>query len=278
MIAHESSTTYQEYNAIFNYLGEFRRWPVIGAGSGLFDRTGAPRPRAFERQSWWSDQPMVYLVRRLEAAAATPDDPGFAPLTRRQQEFSDWTPHDSTPHDENVEVYSNCEEVELVLNGKSLGSKTLPADASPRTWKVPFAPGTPKALGKNKGKLAATYELRTAGKPAKLLLSVDRPKLTAAWDDVAYVRVAVTDEGGVLIPDAADLITFKLSGPGRIAAVDSGDNSSHEPFLGEERRAYQGTCVAILKATALGGQITLRAAAPGLRSAEVSIEVVPAPK
>ena len=261
----------------FDYLGESWRWPVIGAGSGLFDRTGAPRPRAFERQSWWSDQPMVYLVRRLEAAAATPDDPGFAPLTRRQQEFSDWTPHDSTPHDENVEVYSNCEEVDLVLNGKSLGSKTLPPDASPRIWKVPFAPGTLKALGKNKAKLAAAYELRTAGKPAKLLLSVDRPKLTAAWDDVAYVRAAVTDSDGILVPDANDLITFTLSGPGRIAAVDSGDNSSHEPFLGNERRAYQGTCVAILKATASAGQITLRAAAPGVSSADVSIEVVSAP-
>jgi beta-galactosidase len=261
----------------FDYLGESRRWPVIGAGSGLFDRTGMPRSRAFQRQSWWSDQPMVYLVRRLAPERETPADPGFDPLTRRQQEVSDWTPHNSSLHGEEVEVYSNCEQVELMLNGKSMTSLTLLPDAWPRAWKIPFEPGTLKAVGKNKDRVVATYELRTAGKPAKVVLAADRSKLTADWDDVSYITVSITDANGVLVPDATDLITFKLSGPGVIVAVDSGDNSSHEPFQGNTRRAYQGQCVGIVRAIAPSGalgQIALTASAPGLSPGTLTIEAV----
>ena len=126
--------------------------------------------------------------------------------------FADWTPANVNSHDENVEVYSNCEQVELFLNGKSLGEKALPVDASPRNWTVPFVPGTLKAVGKNKGRIAASYELRTAGKPAKIVLAADRNLLNAVWDDVVYVTATVVDENGVLVPNAGDLITFKTGG------------------------------------------------------------------
>jgi beta-galactosidase len=255
-----------------DYLGESRRWPVIAAGSGLLDRTGTPRPRAFERQSWWSKKPMVYICRRVEPDVATPNDPGFNPLMRRQTQFSDWTPHNSEPHNETVEVYSNCEQVELILNSKSLGSKSLPADASPRTWKMPFERGTIKATGKNKNNIVAAYELRTAGKPSKIALKADHPNLTAEWDDLAYIEATVVDHEGILVPDAADLISFKVAGPGSIAAVDNGDNSSHESFHADHRRAYQGRCFAIIKANE-AGNITVQATGDGLASASTKIRV-----
>jgi beta-galactosidase len=258
----------------FDYLGESRRWPIIGAGSGLFDRTGTPRPRAFQRQSWWSDQPMVHIVRRVAPERDTPADPGFDPLTRRQQEFSDWTPHDSAPHEENVEVYSNCQEVELLLNGKSLGSQMLPADASPRAWKVPHEPGTLRAVAKNNNRVAATHELRTAGPPVRIVLRTDRAQLTADWNDVSYVTATIADTNGVLVPNATDLITFKISGPGIIAAVDSGDNASHEPFRGDSRHAYAGQCIAIVKAIASSGAISLRASAPGRAEGTITLQPV----
>ncbi len=254
-----------------DYLGEARAWPTVGAGSGLFDRTNAPRPLAFQRQSWWSYAPMVRITRRVSPAAVTPADPGFTPLARRAQAFCDWTPHDLTPHTENVEVYSNCAQVELTLNGRSLGSLPLPADASPRIWRVPYEPGTLRAFGRNGAEVVATDELHTAGPSAKIVLSSDRDALAPSWDDVAYVRATVTDAAGVPIPDAADLITFGLSGPASIAAVDNGDLGSHEPFQAAQRHAFGGQCVAILKATASSGQITLTASAPGLTAGSVTL-------
>jgi beta-galactosidase len=263
-----------------DYLGESRAWPIVVAGSGLLDINGKPKPMAFERQSWWSDIPMVRIARRAAAARSTAADPGFEPLNRRQSQFCDWTPQDAGPHEENVEVYSNCDEVELVLNDKSQGSKPRNADDSPRTWKVAFEPGTIKAIAKNKGQVVVADELQTAGKSAKIMLVADRNKISTDWDGVCCVTAAVTDENGVHIPSANDLISFKISGPGVIAAVSNGDRSSHESFQSPRRRAFQGQCIAIIKAgSGDGGKITLSASAPGLSDASVTIEsVVPAAK
>jgi beta-galactosidase len=260
-----------------DYLGESPRWPIIAAGSGLLDRTGAVKPMAYERQSWWSDTPVVHVVRRIDPAAIAPVDPGFEPLVRRQSQFADWTPARDSPHDEIVEAYSNCQEVELVLNGGSLGSKPRNADDSPRTWIVAWEPGTLKAIGRNGGAVVAQHELRTAGSPAKILLAADRTKLTPAWDDVAYVSATITDQNGIPAPGATDLISFTITGPGVIAAVDSGDNSSVEPFQASARRAYQGRCYAMIKAAAARGKITLAASAPGLTASSITIDAIAVP-
>ncbi len=256
-----------------DYLGEARRWPRIGFGSDLLDRTGHPRPVAFQRQSWWSAKPMVHAVRRIGADELAPGDPGYesADLRRPQVLFADWTPRNLEPHDETVEVYSNAEEVELVLNGKSLGFKSKPADDSARTWTVPFAPGILKAIARNGRSIVATHELRTAGKPAKLLVKVDRNTFAPDWDNAATVEVLVVDEHGVLIPAASDRISFSVSGPGFIAAVDNGDNAGSEPFQTSERKAVQGRCVAYVKANA-AGRITVTATADGFKPASVSLQ------
>jgi len=261
-----------------DYLGESPRWPAMSHSSGLLDLTGTIRPIGFQRQSWWSDRPMVFITRRIAPTALSPTDPGYEPdLQRRQQVlFADWTPANANSHDEKVEVYSNCEQVELFLNGKSLGKQSRPTDDSPRTWTVPFVPGTLKAIGTNSGRVAASYELRTAGKPAKILLAADRNLLNAVWDDVVYVTATVVDENGVLVPKAGDLITFKTTDPGVVAAVESGDNNSHEPFQASQRHAYQGRCFAILKANRAPGKIKIEASASGLRSNSITISAVAA--
>lgn len=304
-----------------DYLGESRRWPVIAAGSGLLDRTGAPKPMAYERASWWlagskpadtntirppsrsalrrggprpreaagedrwSDKPMVFLTRRIAPNALRPADPGYEPasqdvLRRPQILFADWTPKNLprmlSGHDETVEVYSNCKEVELFLNGRSLGAQPLHTDASPRVWKVAFAPGTLKAVARNNGKVVATDELRTAGAPAKIRLKSNLKQLADDWDGVAFVRAAVVDRHGVQVPSANNLIRFKISGPGVIAAVDNADNASHEPFQANERHAFEGECVAFIKASAAPGRIVITASSPGLESGEVVIHARPA--
>jgi beta-galactosidase len=257
-----------------DYLGEARRWPMVGHGSGLLDRTGTPKPLAYQRQSWWSDKPMVRMVRRTGRDVGTEVDPGYGvPAGDRslQTTFADWSPANPRQGGEDVEVYSNCEQVELFINDKSLGSQALPQDASPRTWMVPFEPGTLRAVATNNGATVATDELKTAGKPSKITLTPDHEKLTTSWDDVSYVKASIADDNGVQVPNAEDLVTFAITGPGEIVAVDNGDNSSHEPFQAKERHAYGGQCFAIVRATGAKGPITLTASAPDRTSASITI-------
>jgi beta-galactosidase len=262
-----------------DYLGESRRWPVIAAGSGLLDRTGAPKPMAFERQSWWSDKPMVFITRRVAPNALSPTDPGYEPaqqdvLRRPQVLFADWTPKNLQPHDETVEVYSNCKQVELFLNGKSLGSQSLPADASPRIWKVRFASGVLKAVARNGTKVVASNELRTAGAPERIRLSASSKQIASDWDGVASIRAVVVDGSGIEILSANNSINFSISGPGVIAAVDSADNASHEAFQAGFRRAFEGECVAFVKATAPKGRIAVTASSAGLKSDSISVKAL----
>lgn len=260
-----------------DYLGEAAKYPAVSYNSGLLYKTAVPRPLAFQRQSWWSEKPMVYLARRVAQTPKLPTDPGYNPIEERRPQvlFSDWTPKNLTAHEENVEIYSNCEEVELFLNGKSLGKKSKPADDSPRNWKVNFETGTIKAVGINSGKIVAEYELKTAGKPAKISLSVNKNSIKNIWDDVVFVQVTVTDENGTIIPNANDLITFKAEGAGNVVAVDSADFNSHEPYQSSERKAFQGICFAILKANKNSGKIKLTATSPNLKTANIEVKVTP---
>jgi beta-galactosidase len=255
-----------------DYLGESRRWPIVSHSSGLLDRTGAVKPMAFERDSWWNEKPVVHIVRRTAPDDRMPDDPGYGgEELHTQVQFADWTPRNPKPHDETVEAYSNCEEVELFLNGKSLGAKKINADASPRVWKIPFEPGTLKAVAKNDGKIATTDELRTAGKAEKIILSTETQKLVPGFDSVAIVRARIVDAGGITVPRADDLIRFQVSGVGAVAAVDNADPTSLESFQSAERRAFHGACMACLKATAPQGKIKITATAAGLKAGTIAI-------
>jgi len=259
-----------------DYLGESRHWPRVGYAGGLLDRTGAVKPMAFERQSWWTAAPMVRLVRRTASGDKMPGDPGYGGAELHTQvQFADWTPRSPAPHTETVEAYSNCGEVELFLNGQSLGAQKINADASPRVWQIRFVPGTLQAVARNGGKVVATDELRTAGNPARIQLNTQNATFTASRDAVAIVRATVVDADGIPVPQADDVITFSVSGPGTLAAVDNGDNDSHELFQVSARQAYHGTCAAFIKATrppgSKSGRIEITARAAGLKSATLDL-------
>jgi beta-galactosidase len=289
-----------------DYLGEAGRWPSIGAGSGLLLTTSLPRARAFERQSWWSTQPMVRIARRVQAARRGPIDPGYASPTSNNQAATtaptapldpttrfgqplllDWSPKDQSPHTENIEIYTNAEEVELFLNDKSLGTQKLHLDASPITYQVPFEPGALKAIARTAGKTVATDELRTAGKPAHLLLTTGlnaaqltdppandtKPPLTPDWNDVVYATATLVDANNIVLPDSITVIHFTASGPGKIIAVDNGNLLDHDPFQATDRKLYEGHAFAILRATAPSGSIKLTATTDGLPPATITIPV-----
>jgi beta-galactosidase len=259
-----------------DYLGEAKSWPNYTFSYGMLDRTAMKRPLGWQRQSWWSDKPIVYIARRTAPNAAAPTDPGYDPneQKRTQVVFGDWTPNNLDPHEENVEIYSNCEEVELFLNGKSLGSKPKPRNEGPRNWLVTFAPGTIKAIGKNDGKVIATYELETAGKPAKIILSADKPTIANDWNDVIFITATVADANGVIVPTANALVDFSAKGSGYIAAVDSGDNTDHDPFQSTTRKAFDGRCIAYIKANKNSGRISITARSANLTSNTLTLNVV----
>jgi len=195
-------------------------------------------------------------------------DAGAPPQPRR---LSDWTVRDAPGHIENVEVYTNCARVELFLNGQSLGAQNRHADDSPLTWKVAYQPGELTAVAHDdEGASVATQTLHTAGPAAKIELSADQQTLPATWDSVSFVRANVVDADGFIVPDAGNLITFQISGPGRIAAVDNGDPLSHEAFAASQRSAFRGRCLAIVKATG-AGPIAITASAANLLPATVQI-------
>ena len=262
-----------------DYLGEAFVWPRIGSSSGLLDRTGTIKPMARERQSWWSRAPMVAMVRRIAPDVVSQFDPGYEPTMafaaarRGPKVLADWSPSNRGPHDENVEVYSNCETVELFLNGKSLGAQPLSADASPRTWKVPFEPGTVRAVARDGGKDVAIDELKTAGAAARIVLTPDRDHLVDV-DDVVRVTATVVDANGVPVPTADHLVAFSVTEPGLLRAVDNGDNASHESFRGNQRHAFQGRCVAFISSLGRRGAIAITATADGLESGKATIQAV----
>ncbi len=258
-----------------DYLGEARTWPVTTFNAGLLDRTGEPHPRGWERMSWWSDTPMVRIFRRIDQTEATPPDPGYEVVEwkRRQVLFPDWNPQKEGEQD--VEIYTNAGEVELFLNGRSLGTKSVREDQAV-TWKVPYEAGTLRAVARRDGKEVAVDELKTAGEPAKVVVESDRATLEPGFENVAHLSIRVVDKDGVLVPDASHKVKVRVGGSGKLVAMDSGSITSHESFHSGERQVFQGKALAIIRATSGEGPIRVTATADGLEQGVVEMRCFPA--
>ncbi|WP_083257207.1 glycoside hydrolase family 2 TIM barrel-domain containing protein [Arcticibacter eurypsychrophilus] len=244
----------------FDYLGE-ADWPEITNNQGLFDRAGNWKPAGLQRQSWWSDKPVVHLVRKSDNAGAG-------------TWVANWTPTDFDTYDNaKVQVYSNCEEVELFLNGKTLGVLPKPANDSPREYDVTFEEGTIKVVGKNKGKEVAFEEFKSAGAAAKIILTTDHTTLSSGKGDVTFVYATLVDAKGIPCPNAINLIKFDISGPAIIKAVDNGDILSHELYQASQRFAYNGKVIAIIEAKKGSGKVTVKAESASLQAGMLSLEV-----
>ncbi|WP_324672155.1 glycoside hydrolase family 2 TIM barrel-domain containing protein [Hymenobacter sp. GOD-10R] len=277
-----------------DYLGE-DVWPSRGATFGLLDRTGGWHTNGLQRAAWWSAKPVVFIQRSSPtpprparvpaggAPAATPagtpavlDGPTAAASRGGIEYLSDWTPADLATYTQaRVQVFSNADETELFLNGKSLGVKHKSPLDSALFWKVPFEKGTLKAVARNKGKEVATDELKTAGEPAKIILTADKSKIGNNWDDVSFVTATIVDANGVVCPNSNKLIQFSVSGGGGIAAVDNADRNDHDPYQATERKTYKGTCIALIKTKVSTGKITIKASAQGLTGGVVTIDAMP---
>ena len=189
----------------FDYRGEPNPygWPQVGSHAGILDLCGFPKDSFYYLKSWWTDQAMVHVYPHWN----WPD--------REGQEIGVW-------------CYSNCDEVELSVNGRSLGRKAMEKNGH-LEWKVAYEPGTLLARGFRGGIEIATDRVDTAGAPAAVRLIPDRAKVSADGEDVAVITVQIIDAQGRIVPVADNEIGFKLDGPARIIGVGNGDPASHEP-------------------------------------------------
>ena len=139
------------------------------------------------------------------------------------------------------------------------------------SWKLVYEPGTLKAVSRKNGKEVLAKEIKTAGKPAKLVLSADRNTISANGNDLSFATVKVLDSEGNLVPHADNLVKFEITGNAAIVGVDNGSPISHEPFKANYRKAFNGLCLAVLQSGEKSGKVTLTATSEGLEKASVEI-------
>jgi beta-galactosidase len=171
-------------------------------------------------------------------------------------------------------VLSNCERVELFLNGTSLGSKDMPRNGH-LLWTLNYLPGTVTAKGYNAGLLAISDTVETTGAPAALRLKTDRTKLVSDGEDLAPVEVDVLDAEGRIVPTADNPVTFRVDGAGFVAGVGNGNPTDHDPEKASSRHAFNGKCMVLVGTTEKPGDMILTATSPGLKSATMSLGAMP---
>ena len=248
----------------FDFLGEANEWPNHGSQAGLFDTRGFPKTLAHYRKALWSDEPMVYPVVQREERGGGRRSRGFG--------VPSWSWPDAEGRTMTVRVFSNCEEVELLLNGKSVGRNSVGEDRIV-SFEVPYAPGTLRAVGLKQSQPAASVQLVTAGAAASLKIELDREKLPANGRSVAHATISIVDAAGNRVPDAGHLISVSAEGQGKLLGLDNGDMNDTTALRSLAKAAVNGQALALLQAGRTEGVMTLKASAPGLESASVTAKV-----
>jgi beta-galactosidase len=231
----------------FDYLGEPTpySWPARSSYMGIIDLAGFPKDIYYMYQSEWTDKPVLHVF-----------------------------PHWNWSRGQIVDVwayYSQADEVELFLNGESLGTKKKTGDDLHVMWRTRFEQGTLRAVSRKDGETVLTREIKTAGEPAKIELIPDRSTISADGRDLSFVTVKILDKNGIPVPDADNLVRFEISGPGHIAGVDNGYQASLEPFKANYRKAFKGMCLAIIQSAGKAGIITLKAESEDMESASLNL-------
>ncbi|MCX6998115.1 MAG: DUF4982 domain-containing protein [Kiritimatiellaeota bacterium] len=260
-------------------LGAHKDFPGYLANSGSYDICGFPKAHSYYRKLVWTmgrdgtvAPTVAMVVRRKHSGTKVgwyQSDWGWMPA------INSWT-WPEEPNKMWVDVYSGCDEVELFLNGKSLGKKKFSKDEHCKqinTWEVQYEPGELKAVGYKDGKQVADHALKSAAKPAKVKLTADRTQLRADGCDVAFVTVEVADANGNWNSMADNKVSFKVSGAATIAAVGNSNpvaDLQHD-YHGTTATVYDGRCLLVVRSTGKPGPITITATCDGLEQGTATI-------
>jgi beta-galactosidase len=248
-----------------DYLGE-AGWPNKNSSSGVIDLCGFPKDGYYLYQSQWTKKPMVHIFPHWN-----------------------WAGYEGKVIP--VIAYSNCDTVELFLNGKSYGAKSyvFPQQGHSKSWNgyarpyiapttsdlhlswdVPYEPGTLKVVGKKNGKIV-TEEVRTTSKPAAIRLSADRKNVNSDAHDIVNVKVEIVDENGLVVPTANNAIEFKVEGEGVLIGTDNGNPQDKTQMKSKQRNAYNGLALAVVQSTEKNGNIRLTAVSQGLKDSVLQV-------
>ena len=230
----------------FDYRGEPTPygWPSINSQFGIVDMCGFPKDTFFYYKAWWGKEPMLHLF------------PHWNFEGREGDEIPVW-------------VYSNLDEVELFVNGKSLGSQKVP-HLGHVEWKAKYEPGFIEARGSKDGKVVITEKRETTGPAASIRLTADRTEIDADGEDVAILKVEALDKEGRPVPVASNFIGFKVSGDGALIGVGNGDPNCQQSDKEPKRSLFNGLAQVILQSTKNPGEIHIEAVKEGWDGAELT--------
>ena len=254
-----------------DYLGE-ARWPSKASRSGVIDSCGFAKDGFYFYKSLWTKTPVLHLSPHWNWAGS---EGQIIPVI----------------------CFTNCDTVELFLNGKSLGVQgymfpemgmegrysSFPARTRVMqttgdlhlAWFVPYQPGTLKAVGIKDGQVIMIEEQSTTAAPAAIRLTADRTRIDTQWDDLSHVTVEIVDSQRRVVPTADNEIVFSLSGPGRILGLDNGQADSHENYQSDRRKAFAGRALALVQSSGQPGEMRLTASSASLTGASVTITAQP---
>jgi Beta-galactosidase/beta-glucuronidase len=251
----------------FEYIGEAGRFPMRSNTAGVIDLAGNKKPEFYFRQSLWSEKPMVFIgtTDRL-----TDREPVSLWAHKRVDPVWNWEDGKVI----SVNAFTNCEEVELFLNSRSLGSKKM-SESTNRTltWEVPFAKGTLSAVAKNKGVMVANAELKTTGAISAIIASCDKKSIKADKQAIAHIYLTLSDEAGNDVYTAENEVTCEVTGPARLLGMEDSNPSNIEDYKDNKQKAYHGKLLIYLQATDKPGTVTVKLSSPGLKDVFIDLDI-----
>ena len=258
------------YWGMIDYLGESLGWPKKGWDNGVFDISLEPKPQAYFLKSIFSDKPVVHIG----IADSKEDAEMWNGVKFDGDRISDhWNRKPGNKY--TIYTYTNADEVELYLNGRSLGIKKNSLDPKTRNkikWTdVEYQKGTLEAVARTNGKIVARHKIETAGEPKELKLIPDVENWKADGNDLMHVRILAVDHKGLRSPMANSKLMFDISGDADIIGVSNGDIASDELTVGNSRSLYNGSAMVILRSGNKSGKVKLKVSGQGYKSKTITL-------
>lgn len=258
------------YWGMIDYLGESLGWPKKGWDNGVFDISLEPKPQAYFLKSIFSDKPVVHIG----IADSKEDAEMWNGVKFDGDRISDhWNRKPGNKY--TIYTYTNADEVELYLNGRSLGIKKNSLDPKTRNkikWTdVVYQKGILEAVARTNGKIVARHKIETAGEPKELKLIPDVEDWKAGGNDLMHVRILAVDHKGLRSPMANSKLMFDISGDADIIGVSNGDIASDELTVGNSRSLYNGSAMVILRSGNKSGKVKLKVSGQGYKSKTITL-------